>query len=212
MFRTRTFACLLLAWSLGISGAPGAGPQYEGRALPADAMPPWKQIFAGGHATLGENGLRVETTESQRHLYAIGQSAEGEPWGDATAWAFPEGTLSVTFRLRCEGEDPEAEVFRLIIRDGQQQGQVPFPPTAVYRKPTNTTEWDTYTAVIENGKLRLSSERLGLIVENRKSLEDNRGNGLLFGNYAYDKGGSTRTRLWELSFLRCTLEPSTPTP
>jgi len=205
-----SFHRILLVWIVSLASAGAAAFEYDGRSsLPQEATPSWAFVFKQGSAQTGSEGLRVEATDGQRHLYAIGQSHQGKPWGEPSVWDMSAGFIQVTFRLRCEARDPELEVFRLIIRDGTQQWQVPITAASVYRKPLDTTEWDTYTAVVENGKLRVSSERHGLIVENRKAQPGERGNGLLFGSYFFRKNDSAKPRAWELAFLRCSNEPFT---
>ncbi len=210
MSPARVFARLLLACALSARAVVAASFEYDAKVPPEDATPKWALVFKQGEAVAGPGGLRVESPEAGRHLYAIGVNEEGAPFGEAAAWDLSSGRVEVVFRLRCETEDPEMEVFRLILRDGARQWQVPFTKGSVYRKPIDTTEWDTYTATVENGTLRLSSERHGLIVENRKAQPDARGHALYFGSYAYSKDGSTRPRAWELAFLRWSNEPSTP--
>lgn len=201
---------LLVSLTIGLIPTPTWAQNefhYSGRDLPEDAVPRWEAVQKEGTAALHNGKLRVELTSSQRHFYGIGtwidpKSGETMVRGDASAWNMEKGQARIELRFRCTAENPQEEVFRVLIRDGKRQWALSFSCTALGRKPVDTTDWDTYQIVIEQGLMRVASERQGVLLEGNAGSPDTRSTGLLFGSYSSTKDGSQQTRSWEVESIR----------
>lgn len=167
------------------------------------------------HAASWHSG-RLGVPVGLRHGYVIGKRSDGTALGDTNAWTMATGKATVEFRVRCEADFPDVEVFRLLLSDGTQFWSVTFYPNRVASKEIDATQMKTYRATVDEGKLVLSTEANGVIYTRASGNPSTElaqsvmiGFGTLHSNSKSSHSGNGMVR-WELEFIRWTNQIAMP--
>jgi len=201
-----------------IAGAETFDYEYSAATglMPQKASPEWVLRHGGGTIQLLHEQLHVDTPVGERNFFVIGNLNE-ESMGDAEKWNASTGMTTVEFRVRCESPDPSLEIFQVQISDGRLQWRIRFLNNKIFPRevPVDTSEADTYRAVIQNGKLTLSSERNGVLLADVPGNESYAGkpttsNALLFGSFTPNSQADAGLGTWQLDFIRWTNQEALP--
>ena len=165
--------------------------------LPENSAPKWVVKGNAGSVAAADGLLNVSSEGIGKRQFYVMDAASG-------AWDMSGGLATVEFRMKCASDDPEDEVFRVQLSDGKQMWRVNFYNGRCNGVAVATGDWDTYRLTIKDGKMQVSSEKLGVIVADiaPAPLEDSPS--LLFGTFKTSPKFATRS--WDLDFIRWTNE------
>lgn len=185
---------------------------YTPEKLPNESNPEWRLSGKAGEAkvTLSNGKLKVSTVSDKKFHYTLGVLETGAPAGSGAAgWDASGGTTTIDFRLRCDGDDPDAECFVLLLADGARRWHVRFFPNKIHvarggAREVDTSQGDTYRVTLDDDKLQLSSATHGTLFKDVKGIGGGTRNRILFGNFPEGKKAPATPVAWELEFLRWT--------
>jgi len=214
---TLTFCGLLLAVA-----ALAASPfEHEYAAatgvMPQESNPAWVLRHGGGNIQIRDERLTAETPTGQRNFFAIGRLDEGDDPDEPSAWDAAAGPSTVEFRVRCESDESDLEIFQVHLSNGHLQWRIRFYSNKIFprNKTIDTREPDTYRAVIRDDLLTLSCERHGVILESVPGNDSYAGkptqsNALWFGSFSPNAQITGGVGTWELDFIRWTNQEALP--
>jgi len=166
---------------------------YHGDELPEHADPRWTVKGRPVEVTANDGVLSVKSAgPGMRHFYVIDQKSG--------SWNMESGLATVEFRMKCQSDAPEDEVFRVQLSDGKNIWRAAFYPRRCNGVRAETEDWDTYTLTVRDGRMQIVSEKLGVLGSELEPspLEDDPA--LLFGTF---KGSAeSASRSWDLDFIR----------
>ncbi len=214
----------ILPFALALLACPllGASPfehEYSPASghLPQETTAAWKARHGGGSVEIRDARLIAKMPGGERRFFAMGTLEESENPDRDAAWNGVGGTATVEFRVRCESDDPNLEIFQVQISTGHLQWRIRFFNDKLYPRaiPIEAREADTYRAVLKDGKLTLSSQRQGVLFANLPGNEayagkPTRSNALWFGSFSRNAKAPGSTGLWELEFIRWTHREALP--
>lgn len=176
-----------------LSGDLQFANSYYADELPENAAPKWVMKGNAGNAAAADGLLGVNSEGTGKRQFYVLDTASG-------AWDMSNGLATVEFRMKCASDDPEDEVFRVQLSDGKQMWRVNFYNGRCNGSAVKTGDWDTYRLTLKDGKMQVSSEKLGVIARDiaPSPLEDTAA--LLFGTFKASPKFATRS--WDLDFLR----------
>ncbi len=167
---------------------------YQADELPEKSAPKW--ISKGNMAAveIADGVLNVQSEgANKRQFYVADQNA---------GWDMGSGLATVEFRMKCASADPEDEVFRVQLSDGSKMWRAVFFPQRCNGAKVESDDWDTYRLAVRDGKMEISSEKLGVIAENVESAPFAEEPSLVFGTFK--NSPSSASRNWSVDFVRWT--------
>ncbi len=181
---------------------------YHADERPEEAAPRWSSHGNGAEAEIAAGVLIARSTGAgKRHFYSLGKRSKSATESSGV-WDMSSGMATVEFRIKCESDSPEDEVFRVQVADGTQLWRASFLPGKCNGKPVITDDWDTYRIVIKDGKMQISTEKSGVIASEVAGAPSTESPSLLFGTFKASQAPSTRS--WSLDFIRWTNEKADP--
>lgn len=167
---------------------------YQADELPEKSSPKWASKGNSASVEIADSSLNVQSEGANKRQFYVADQIAG--------WDMSSGLATVEFRLKCSSTDPEDEVFRVQLSDGSKMWRAVFFPQRCNGAKVETDDWDTYRLVVRDGRMEISSEKLGVIAENVESAPFTEDQALLFGTFKGSPSSASRT--WNIDFVRWT--------